>query len=203
MASVPQLQAQFAETREKLGLTLAEGVEAFRRVLSGSQSQVIVSAQDFRALIAGQQAAAGTNLLEQLEATASPLRTGARSESDGDYVAPHGELEQTVAAVWEELFGLQQVGATDNFFEMGGNSLLAIQLVSRLRRELEIELPLNSLFESPTVGGLSAAITKIQSHEREAEEIERLLREIEELSPEELQATLARELDASQESVDG
>ncbi len=199
MASVPELQKQFAETREKLGLTLADGVEAFRRILSGTQAQVIVSAQDFRALIAGQQAAAGTNLLEQLQANAQTARTVERSESDGDYVAPVGELEHAITTVWEELFGIQRVGTADNFFEMGGNSLLAIQLVSRLRKELKIELPLNTLFESPTVAGLAAAIETIQARAREAVEIERLLKEIESLSPEELQATLARELNASQE----
>lgn len=199
MASVPELQMQFAETRETLGLTLADGVEAFRRILSGSQAQVIVSAQDFRALIAEQQAAAGTNLLDQLQATASTGRTVERSESDGEYVAPGSELERAVASVWEELFGIQRVGAADNFFEMGGNSLLAIQLVSRLRKELEIELPLNTLFESPTVAGLATAIESIQARAREAVEIERLLKEIESLTPDELQATLARELNASQD----
>ncbi|HEY0544287.1 MAG TPA: beta-ketoacyl synthase N-terminal-like domain-containing protein [Pyrinomonadaceae bacterium] len=199
MASVPELRLQFAETRERLGLTLAEGVEAFRRILSGSQAQVIVSAQDFRALIAEQQAAAGVNLLDQLQATASTARAAERSASDGDYVAPGSELERAVAAVWEELFGIQRVGTADNFFEMGGNSLLAIQLVSRLRKELQIELPLNTLFESPTVAGLAAAIESIQSRAREAEEIERLLKEIESLTPDELQATLARELNAGQE----
>lgn len=199
LASVPELQMQFAETREQLGLTLADGLEAFRRILSGTQSQVIVSAQDFRALIAEQQAASGTNLLDQLQATASTGRTVERSESDGEYVAPGSELERAVAAVWEELFGIQHVGAADNFFEMGGNSLLAIQLVSRLRKELEIELPLNTLFESPTVAGLATAIESIQARAREAEEIERLLKEIESLTPDELQATLARELNASRD----
>lgn len=199
MASVPELQTQFAETREQFGLTLAEGVEAFRRILSGAQSQIIVSAQDFRALIAEQQAAAGTNLLDQLQATASTARAAERSASDGDYVAPGSGLERAVVAVWEELFGIQRVGTADNFFEMGGNSLLAIQLVSRLRKELQLELPLNTLFEAPTVAGLAAAIESIQSRAREAEEIERLLKEIESLTPDELQATLARELNASQE----
>ncbi|MBV9209443.1 MAG: SDR family NAD(P)-dependent oxidoreductase [Acidobacteria bacterium] len=201
MASVPQLQEQFAETREKFGLTREEGVEAFRRVLSASQPQVIVSAQDFKALLAEQQAAAGMSLLDQLDAAAMPAR--ARSEDDGDYVAPEGELEKAVASVWGELFGIQRVSATDNFFEMGGNSLLAIQLISRLRKELELELPLNTLFEWPTVEGLAGAIVEIQGRAREAEEIERLLKEIESLSPEELQATLARELEAGHENLDG
>ena len=200
LASVPEIQAQFAETRAQFGLTLAEGVEAFRRVLSSSQPQVIVSAQDFRAVIAAQQSAAGTNLLDELQVTAAPTGPGARAAADENYVAPGTELERRIAAVWEELFGIQRVGATENFFELGGNSLLAIQLVSRLRKELHIELPLNSLFEAPTVGGLAAAVDEIQAREKEAEEIERLLREIESLSPEELQATLARELDAGHEN---
>src|SRR5262249_20607742 len=67
LASVPQLQAQFAETREAYGIKLAEGVEVFRHLLSSPVPQVIVSTQNFQALVDEQQRAAGTSLLDQLE----------------------------------------------------------------------------------------------------------------------------------------
>jgi acyl carrier protein len=191
LASVPDFQAQFAEAREAYGIKLAEGVELFRRLLSGSLPQVIVSTQDFQALNDEQQRAAGTSLLDQL-GTANLART--RTEADGDYVSPKDAVEAAMAALWEELFGLQRLSVNDNFFELGGNSLLGIQLISRVRKDFQVELPLSSLFETPTAAGLAAAIAEIRLREKEAEEIERLLREIESLSPGELQATLAQEL---------
>ena len=191
LVSVPEFQAQFAEAREAYGIKLAEGVELFRRLLSGSLPQVIVSTQDFQALIEEQQRAAGTSLLDQLETNPSARM---RTETDGDYVPPQDEVEAAMAALWEELFGLQRLSVNDNFFELGGNSLLGIQLISRVRKDFQVELPLNTLFETPTVAGLTAAIAETRLREKETEEIERLLREIESLSPDELQATLAQEL---------
>jgi acyl carrier protein len=189
---VPEFQAQFAETREAYGIKLDEGVELFRHLLSNSQPQVIVSTQDFQALIDEQQRAAGMSLLEQLQTSVTVVRT--RTEADGDYVPPQNEVEAEMASLWEEMFGLQGLGVTDNFFELGGNSLLGIQLISRVRKDFQVELPLNTLFESPTAAGLAAAIAETRLREKEAEEIERLLREIESLSPAELQASLAQEL---------
>jgi acyl carrier protein len=194
LASVPEFQAQFAETRAAYGIKLDEGVALFRHLLSGSQPQVIVSTQDFQALIDEQQQAASMSLLDQLQTRGAATVARARTEADGDYVPPQNEVEAAMAALWEELFGLQRLSVNDNFFELGGNSLLGIQLISRVRKDFQTELPLNTLFESPTAAGLAAAIAETRLREKEAEEIERLLREIESLSPAELQATLAQEL---------
>jgi acyl transferase domain-containing protein/acyl carrier protein/NADP-dependent 3-hydroxy acid dehydrogenase YdfG len=194
LASVPEFQAQFAEALEAYGIKLAEGVAVFRHLLSRSLPQVIVSTQNFQALIEEQQGAAGTSLLDQLETNRAANLARTRTEADGDYVPPQDEVEAAMAALWEELFGLQRLSVNDNFFELGGNSLLGIQLISRVRKDFQVELPLNTLFETPTVAGLAAAIAETRLREKEAEEIERLLREIESLSPDELQATLAQEL---------
>jgi NADP-dependent 3-hydroxy acid dehydrogenase YdfG/acyl carrier protein len=195
LASVPEFQTQFAEARAAYGIKLAEGVELFRHLLSGPLPQVIVSTQDFQALIEEQERAVGTSLLDQLDTNRAANLARVRTEADGDYVPPQDEGEAAMAALWEELFGLQHLSVNDNFFELGGNSLLGIQLISRVRKDFRVELPLNTLFETPTVAGLAAAIADTRLREKEAEEIERLLREIESLSPSELQATLAQELE--------
>nr|WP_290226174.1 amino acid adenylation domain-containing protein [Trichocoleus desertorum] len=72
--------------------------------------------------------------------------------------APQTEIEQKLAAIWMRLLGLSQVGIHDNFFELGGHSLLATQLMSRLRDSLQVEVPLRSLFEAPTIAGLAEQI---------------------------------------------
>ncbi|KAB7764409.1 non-ribosomal peptide synthetase, partial [Xanthomonas maliensis] len=73
------------------------------------------------------------------------------------YVAPMGELEQIVAALWCELLDLPQVGRHDNFFALGGHSLLAVKLIERLRR-LGWELDVRRLFSTPTLEALASAL---------------------------------------------
>ena len=72
-----------------------------------------------------------------------------------DYEAPLDTVEVSIARLWESLLGLEQVGRHDHFFEVGGHSLLAVQLLSRLRETLGIALTLSELFEHPTVAGIA------------------------------------------------
>ncbi|MET0622968.1 MAG: SDR family NAD(P)-dependent oxidoreductase [Pyrinomonadaceae bacterium] len=195
---VTGFEAQFAEQLRAYGISPEEGAEATLRVLSDAQPQVVVSTQDFQSLLEAQKADAENGLLAQLQAGHGGGGVE-RGEGMAGYVAPEGEMEQSVAGLWQELFGVGGVGRHDNFFELGGNSLLAIQLVSRVRKVLQVELPLSRLFESPTVAGLTAAIEESRQGSKETEEIERLLREIEGLSAEELQAHLSDELQAGGE----
>jgi NAD(P)-dependent dehydrogenase (short-subunit alcohol dehydrogenase family)/acyl carrier protein len=189
MSAVPELQEQLRQAREAYGIGYADGFEALRRILSRSEPQVIVATQDFRELIRGQSAAASSGLLDALEgAQAQPSQ--ARPALESEYVAPASEVEQTTAQIFERLFGIERIGIHDDFFQLGGNSLLAIQLVSQLRKAFAVELPLSTLFESPTIAGLAIIISENQAREREVAEIERLLQEIEGLSADDLRLQL-------------
>jgi acyl carrier protein len=77
------------------------------------------------------------------------------------YVAPRNELEQTLADIWAELLRVERVGVDESFFELGGHSLLATQVISRVSESLQVEVPLRTLFESPTVGGLAEAVARL------------------------------------------
>ncbi|MEP0746908.1 non-ribosomal peptide synthetase [Coleofasciculus sp. FACHB-501] len=85
-----------------------------------------------------------------------------RPELEKTFVAPRTPIEQTVANIYAQILNLQQVGASDNFFELGGHSLLATQVTSRLRETFQVELPLRTLFESPTVAELAEVISSTQ-----------------------------------------
>jgi amino acid adenylation domain-containing protein len=74
------------------------------------------------------------------------------------FVAPRGELEEQVAEIWRQVLGLETVGAQDSFLELGGDSLLATQLVASLRQTFAVELPVDQLFRAPTVDAVAAAV---------------------------------------------
>ncbi|MEG4277135.1 amino acid adenylation domain-containing protein [Microcoleus sp. MON1_C1] len=72
--------------------------------------------------------------------------------------APRTPEEQLLAEIWSKVLGVKQIGIDDNFFELGGHSLLATQLIAKVREMFQVELPLRSLFQSPTVESLAEAI---------------------------------------------
>jgi amino acid adenylation domain-containing protein len=76
------------------------------------------------------------------------------------FVAARTPAEQALARIWAEVLRLNQVGVHDNFFALGGHSLLATQLIARIRDAFQLDLPLRSLFESPTVAELALAIAR-------------------------------------------
>ncbi len=94
----------------------------------------------------------------KVDRAALPVPDPSRPELQKTYVAPGNPTEELVAAIWAELLKLTRVGIRDNFFELGGHSLLATQVISRLRETFQVELPLSSLFETPTVGDLAQRI---------------------------------------------
>ena len=104
----------------------------------------------------------------KLDRKALPAPDGTGSEPDAPYVAPRSELERLIADVWREELGVERVGVRDNFFNLGGHSLLLIRVNNRLREALRMELPVVELFKYPTVSALAEHLSlsgsKAQPH---------------------------------------
>ena len=118
-----------------------------------------------------------------------------------EYREPQGEIERSLAELWQEILNVARVGRDDNFFELGGHSLLATQLIVRVQQTFSVDVPMRMLFECPTLREFSA-----QTHERRdlylnevisrgGDEIEALLSRVAALPDSQVQG-LMRSLDA-------
>jgi amino acid adenylation domain-containing protein len=93
----------------------------------------------------------------------------------GTYEVPEGETETTLARIWSELLHVERVGRQDHFFELGGHSLLATRLISRVRSEWDIEIPLVTLFSKARLAEFSAAVVDCQLAQFDADELHRIV----------------------------
>ena len=131
--------------------------------------------------------------------------TSARSIGNRGRVAPQTPTEERLVAIWSSLLKTDQIGITDNFFELGGHSLMVMQVVARIRKELEVEIPMRALFEEPTIRGLAKEVDEatakgikaqapISSFLREQSARDHLRLQVEQMSREELEEMLRRVL---------
>lgn len=121
-----------------------------------------------------------------------PLEKELEPDRSLTYVAPRTPVEQFLADCWRQLLHVEKVSVHDNFFELGGHSLTATQLVSRIRDEFDLELPLFRVFERPTLELLALEIIQRQASQEEESELETLLRELESLSEEDSEELLSQ-----------
>ncbi|MBW4619344.1 MAG: amino acid adenylation domain-containing protein [Cyanosarcina radialis HA8281-LM2] len=103
----------------------------------------------------------------KVDRRALPAPNQDRPILDSEFIAPRTSIEQKLAQIWTQVLGIEQIGVNDNFFDLGGHSLLTAQLLSHIRDTFEVELPLIALFQAPTVAGLAAAITNVQNSDAE------------------------------------
>jgi acyl-coenzyme A synthetase/AMP-(fatty) acid ligase/acyl carrier protein len=123
--------------------------------------------------------------------------------SGTEYVPPGNANEEELAAIWQELLGVERVGAGDDFFALGGHSLLATRLASRLRGHFGVEISLPTLFERRRLADLAQEVLRLRLAKAEEGGVEDLLAELDGLSDEEALALLEREAGAApaQETV--
>lgn len=162
----------------RYAMSRREGAEAFSRLLGvEGLGRAVVSTGDL-SLRMGEWIKPAVLAPAGTEAPARSSRH-ARAGLGTPFVAPSDSLEQTVAEIWQEMLGIEEVGVNDNFFELGGHSLMATQLTARLRELFQVEISLRTLFEAPTVAGISSALARALFGDVDRETRARLLQELE------------------------
>ena len=124
---------------------------------------------------------------------AQPQAPTQASNGPAVYIAPRTPIEEKLASIWTEVLTTERIGVEDNFFMLGGHSLMATQLIGRIRNAFGYELPLRRLFQTPTISGLASAIYENQTTNAEEDEFAALLAELDGLSDDEALQQFANE----------
>ncbi len=152
------------EQSAEFAITPEEGAEAFERILTAGQAQVVVSTGDLHARINRWIELAQLRDAGPIEA-AEPATYHPRPSLPNPYIAPRNETERAIAELWQATLGVQQVGIHDNFFELGGNSLSGIKVIGRLKERFSVQIPTVSLYEGPTVSALAKLIAQDEAEQ--------------------------------------
>ena len=91
-----------------------------------------------------------------------PEPEGLGTQSGHAYVAPRNETEAQIAEIWQEILGIEKVGVTDNFFEVGGHSLRVIRVLSKLRAEFGVDIKIEDVFSNPTIEYIAKEVSRKQ-----------------------------------------
>jgi amino acid adenylation domain-containing protein len=105
-----------------------------------------------------------------------------RPELSTAYAEPRNETESSLVQIWQEILDVRPIGIQDKFFDLGGHSLSATRVVSRVIEQFELEIPLQSLFQSPTIADMAAEITAYQGKRLDESQLATILDELESLS---------------------
>jgi amino acid adenylation domain-containing protein len=135
----------------------------------------------------------------KLDRKALPKPEDKRPELTQSYAHARNETEQKLVRIWEQVLEVRPVGIHDNFFDLGGHSLAAARVVSGVIRGFQLEIPLQSLFQSPTVAEMAAVITANQGKQLGQTEMESILTELELLTEEEAARLLGNQNETGHE----
>jgi amino acid adenylation domain-containing protein len=133
----------------------------------------------------------------KVDRKALPAPDGGRRDVETVYLAPRTAVEEVVAGIWAEALGLDRVGVLDDFFALGGHSLLSTRIVARIRDVFQVDVPLHRVFGEPTVAGLAKTLLEDGSRRASVEKTAELVVEMSALSDEQV----AQELDG--DGIDG
>jgi acyl transferase domain-containing protein len=147
---------------DRFAMKPEESLEAFERITSAvSTGQVVVSTGALAdRVILWVRARSSRRTGASDERQLSTDKFSSRPALSIMYAPPSNEMEETVARIWQEALGIDRLGVNDNFFDLGGNSLIGLKIISRIRKETGLEISITALFEGPTISAFTRIITR-------------------------------------------
>ncbi len=169
---LPDYLSELRQEHLRNAILTSEGIEVFSRILSSPMPQVIVSTQPFQVSMTKVKTDA-LEILRKLHSQTSTFQN--RPNLSSTYVAPSNWVEETLVKIWQDLLGIEQIGIYDNFLELGGNSLLGVQVIGQISENFQIDVPMYELFESLTISELAQAVLAKIAELTDEEALEDLL----------------------------
>ncbi|MEH2072612.1 MAG: SDR family oxidoreductase [Nostoc sp.] len=169
-AELPQRLQQLRTENLQQGILPDEGVDVFLRILESKMPQVVVSTSDLLDILKHYNSYNETQVLEFLETVNPSNSKYPRPELNNDYVAPRNEIEQKIATIWQDILGIETIGIYDNFFEVGGDSLIGIQVIATLNKEFNSKISVAKLYECPNIGSMAKIFTPEEPQENTFEQ---------------------------------
>jgi acyl carrier protein len=160
------------------GLTAEEGVDVFMRALGSSYTHLLVCTSDY--LRSGEQDMAAV-YAAQAQQLMAPAR-GVRPQLQQAFTAADTPTEQALSQLWTELLGIEGIGIDDDFFSLGGDSLIGTLLVSRIEVRLGVRLPTRSVYEHRTIRALGVALEEALITGASTDQLREVLQELQHMA---------------------
>ena len=158
------------------GVLPDEGYQVLQRAINSDLSRLVISTHDLETRL--QQDKEQNNMgLE--ETTSSQEANYARPSLNNDYLKPEGEIETGLAGIWQELLGIDLIGRKDDFFDLGGDSLIALRMFRSIEKKFGVLIPITTLFENPTIQDIGSIVSNSSQKEEKPKirKIQRVSRE--------------------------
>ncbi|WP_338848538.1 SDR family NAD(P)-dependent oxidoreductase [Massilia sp. W12] len=146
------------------GIMPEEGVQALQLALNSGLSHCYTSTRGLPLPTARQSEAApaaasdGTDAVKPDAAAESASQFHPRPDLSVAYLAPRNEIEASICAIWQDKIGVAPLGVHDDFFELNGHSLMAVQIITEIKRKLHVSLPAGSIYDNSTIAQLAQSL---------------------------------------------
>ncbi|MRN57060.1 type I polyketide synthase [Paenibacillus monticola] len=165
---VEELHHQLTGAELEGGITRVEAQKAFAKLLETTVAQIAVSIETPQLQMP--KGELSDDILREDVTVAADMHV--RPDLSTEYVAPADEVEQRLSYIWQQFFGLDPIGRMDDFLELGGDSLKAIIMISKIQKEFGVRLPIAGFFEYPSLAGVSYRIKNSGDYQQEGRAIE-------------------------------